>query len=226
MQDLGFVVGLRSEAARLIRAGAPADRIGVAAGDPLRAETLAGDLAKRGVAALLSFGVCGGLDPLLRAGDLIVTECVAGEAAAAAPDWADALRAGLHAQGRVAKHGAVAGADAPVTTPRAKDALYEASRACAVDMESVGVIRAAVAAGTPFLAIRAVGDDAHAALPKAVQNAMAPDGRTKIGAVIGGLARRPQDLPAVMRLGEGMNAALAALEAAAMLTANQAVTSS
>lgn len=214
MADLGFIVGLRSEAACLIRTGVPVERIGVAAGDAQRAEALAADLAKQGVTALISFGVCGGLDPALRAGDLIISERIAGETIAAPPEWAVDLRAALHAQGRVVKHGAMAGVDTPVTTSQAKDTLYEVSRACAVDMESVGVIRAAAAAGTPFLAIRAVIDDAHANLPRAVQNTMTPDGRTKIGAVIWGLARRPQDVRAVMRLGVGMRAAMAALEAA------------
>jgi hopanoid-associated phosphorylase len=199
------VVGMRSEAA-LVRPPARA-AIGAAG----LADALAGDPA--GTRALVSFGLCGALDPALKVGELVLAEAVvaAGWRIETDPDLRGALRAALPG----ARGGDVAGADAILGDRAAKAALREAAAAAAVDMESHAVALAAREAGLPFAVLRAVSDDARRTLPLAAQAGFRPDGTSDLGAVIAGLVRRPWELPGLVRTGLEASVALAALRRAA-----------
>jgi hypothetical protein len=103
--------------------------------------------------------------------------------------------------GRAAFQSDLVGADAPVASVAAKSALYAATRAAAVDMESAAVARAAARHGLPFAILRAIADPAQRPLPPAALVAMRADGGVDLAAVLGALARSPGQLPALVRLG-------------------------
>ncbi len=133
--------------------------------------------------SVVSFGLCGALDPALRAGDLVVG---GGDA-----PWADHLAAALPG----AVRGEVAGSDVIVASVAAKAALRARTGAIAVDMESHIVAEAAARAGLPFAVVRAVSDPADRALPRAAQAGFNPDGSVNVLAVLAALARRPASCP-------------------------------
>jgi adenosylhomocysteine nucleosidase len=168
--------------------------------------------ALAGARGLVSFGICGALDPSLRVGDLVVAEGVVGDACRTATDpaWTAALRAALPD----ARGGLAAGGDVIAGSVRARAALRQASGAAIVDMESHAVARAARAAGLPLAVVRAVSDTAAVALPRAAQAGFKPNGEPDVGAVLRGLAARPWELPALIRTALDAEKAFKSLERA------------
>jgi adenosylhomocysteine nucleosidase len=201
------VVGMRSEA-RLLP---PGIRAVIAGGDPRRlAALLAAEPGE--VAAVLSFGIAGGLDPALGAGDLVVATRVRGPRGAWRADlgWAAAL-----ARATGARLGVVAGAAVVVADPAAKRNLRSATDALAVDLESEAAAAFAASRGLPFVALRAIADTAEEVLPRAAAVGLTADGRPAPGRVALALLRRPGDLPALVQVARRTREALAALERAA-----------
>lgn len=107
-------------------------------------------------AALVSVGFCGALDRDLAVGDLVAAERVVDEATGEAFPADPALLA--RAPGR---RGTILTTPRIVRTPAEK----AAREGLACDMESAHIARAAAAAGVPFLALRAVTDDAGQTVP-------------------------------------------------------------
>ncbi len=201
------VVGMRSEA-RLLP---PGIRAVVAGGGARRlAALLAAEPGE--VAAVLSFGIAGGLDPALGAGDLVVATRVRGPRGAWRADlgWAAAL-----ARATGARLGVVAGAAVVVAEPAAKRNLRSATDALAVDLESEAAAAFAASRGLPFVALRAIADTAEEVLPRAAAVGLTADGRPAPGRVALALLRRPGDLPALVQVARRTREALAALERAA-----------
>lgn len=214
MKPLGIVTGLAREIACL-DAGDRADaRVVAAGGGAARAyEAASRWIAAGEVAGLVSFGICGALDPALKPGDLVIArEIVDAEGGSwlAPTEWQARLRAALPA----ARAGAIFGADRPVATVADKALLFDAFGALAVDMESHGVARAAAEHALPFVAIRAVADPASRALPRAALAGMDQAGGTRIAPVLRALAARPHDVPALLKVARDAGAAFAALKAA------------
>ncbi|HTS53177.1 MAG TPA: hypothetical protein VMH26_07885 [Burkholderiales bacterium] len=176
-------------------------------------------LTDTGVTALISWGSAGGLDPRLRAGDLILPVAVvsaAGRRFAVASDW----RAQVHAlvsRQLEAQAGILLESPGPVTTPEQKRALFNRTGAVAVDMESAAVAEIAALRGLPFLAIRAVLDPASRAVPQSALMAVDGSGRVRVRALLHGVLRRPLDLAGIAQLLWDLRAATAALAAAARL---------
>jgi hopanoid-associated phosphorylase len=186
-----IVSGLKREAA--VFAGPdPVSACGNAAVLRLRFDELA-DLPLRTV---ISFGICGGIDPALRPGDIVLgTEVVRyGESVTADPALTQALERRLASGGERAICGKVVAADAPVLTAGQKSALRAATGAAAVDMESFVAGRFAEARGAPFAILRAVSDPAERDLPPLVVAAVDPSGGVNCGALIRGLVGSPAQL--------------------------------
>lgn len=116
--------------------------------------------------AAWSLGFAGGLADDLDPGDLICPAVVLlddgrqGQAFAAAASH-NGICAALHG----ANPGALLTVEIPVRTEEAKRAARERTGAVAVDMEAAGVAAAARDLGIPWLAIKAVVDDAWEPLP-------------------------------------------------------------
>jgi len=219
-RPLGVLTGLASEArlaANLGRAAGEAfapPRIACAAASSARAGALAQELVDRGVAALLSFGIAGGLDPALPAGTVILAEAVL-TAQGMRLDCLAAWRDGVHeaaADAGLALQGAMLTAAAGViSSPAEKARLFAASGAAAVDMESLAAAEVAAAAGLPFLALRAIADPANRSLPAAALAPLTLQGKPQPLLVAQRLALRPWELPGVLRLGLDARKALGAL---------------
>ncbi len=166
---------------------------------------------------VVSFGLCGALDPALKAGDLVIAGGVITPDGRLATDiaWSDQLAAALPASQR----GDVAASGVMAASREDKAALRAAGGARIVDMESHKVAHAAARAGVPFAVARAVSDTAADALPRCAQAGFRDDGQTDIPAVLRALARRPWELPALIRTAVGAGKAFKTLEKASKVLA-------
>jgi len=218
--QLGIVTGLQKEAACL-RAGARRARphrplIFAAAGRADAALEAGRRMVAEGATGLVSFGIAGGLDPSLGPGVVVVADRIVdpdGRSLACHEPWVSRLLAAGHGFDA----GPVLGSDEAVMAPARKAALHRAHGCLAVDMESHAVALAAAEAGLPFVAVRAIGDPADRAIPKAALAGLAPDGRVRALPVLAALLRRPRDLAGLMRVARDTNAALASLRRVANL---------
>jgi len=205
LRGIGVVTGLAFEAACLRRAisGTADLHIACVAGDYKRAYAAATQFAQRGAGLLVSFGFGGGLDPGLRAGDVVMSDSVvapAGPRLEAGGNLADRLAETIGRDGVRPNRGAVLGVQDPVALSKDKLALHERFAAVAVDMESLGVAEAASFAGRPFLCLRVIIDAAGRDVPPAALAAMGPNGRLRPVALLGSLLRNPAQLPDLLRL--------------------------
>lgn len=199
-------VGLKSEAA-LLPAGT---RVVISGGDPVRLaallEALPGD-----VTGVLSFGIAGGLAPNAAAGDVIVATALRSltESFPADPAWRAALIRRTSAASAI-----LAASETLLTSAEAKRTLHNATRAAAADMESGAAARFARARGIPFAALRAVADGPAEVLPRAAAVGIRPDGSPAPLRVLVSLARRPWELPSLIRLARASAVAHEALRRA------------
>jgi adenosylhomocysteine nucleosidase len=208
MTVLGVIVGLAAEA----RIARPlAHPVAVGGGGAIGAEAAARRMVAEGATALLSFGLCGGLDPGLRPGDLLLPPAV--------------LLGGTHhavARSIAERFGAITpapllGGTHVVAFAAEKRRLHMATGAAAVDLESGSVARVAAEAGLPFAVVRAVCDAAGQDLPPAALAALDSKGAIGLTRVLASIARHPTQLPALL--------ALAAHAAAARRSLRRAVAS-
>jgi hopanoid-associated phosphorylase len=209
------VTGLAAEARIARRIGWRAIATG---GDVERTRRAVAQFIAEGARALISFGICGGIDPALGPGALLLPPAVSAEDgrrhrvdAALRGRLASALgRAGVAAAG-----GDMLGAARAADTPLRKAELHRRSGAIAVDLESHLVAEAAVAAGIPFAVLRAVADPAERALPPAALIGLNAAGHPALGRILLSLAGQPAQLPALLQLARDTRRALAALSRAA-----------
>jgi hopanoid-associated phosphorylase len=187
------VTGLKREGR--ILAG-PGLRVIAGGGDGVRLERDI-EAAASGAAGIISIGLGGALAAGLRPGDWVVARGIVTSDGRIATDaaWAGRLAAGLPG----AQIGDVFGSDAMLVDAAAKRALFAASGALAVDMESHIAARVAARHGLPFACARVISDGADRALPPAAQAGMGPDGGMDVLAVLRSLAADPRQLPALIR---------------------------
>ncbi len=203
------VAGLAREAR--IAAGPGVETI-QAAGNPARLRALLDARPPRGLRAVVSFGIAGGLDPALQPGDIVV--CAHLDAQARFPTDSDLVRRLSDrlngAPGRVVT-GGLAGSDVAVMAVADKAALRARTGALAVDMESHVAAAYAARHALPFAAIRVVCDPAGRALPAFAASALTPEGEPDIRAVLAALLRGRARIGELIRLGRDSSAAFAAL---------------
>ena len=214
MNKVLAVTGTRREASVLRHAGVTAVAIG-GSGEALD-QALAAQVGA--LAAIVSFGMGGALDPDLRLGDWVIGTGVCGGADSQCDaDWSAALlrqlpqaRSGLcYANGRL------------IGDSVEKQRLFCEYGALTADMESHLVGNAAARLGIPFAILRCISDVAGADLPRAIAVAMHPDGRLALGSIITSILSNPAQLPELMRSTARFNRAFASLEAGARLAFNQ-----
>ncbi len=165
------------------------------------AASAASALIAAGASGLASVGLAGGLDPALRAGDVVLPHRVmsAGRAllATSAP-WRERMAQALGSGRRLAA-GSLLTSDQPLATVAAKSAAHRQSGAVAVDLESYAVAEIAERHGLPFVAIRVIVDTAADALPKAVAEASRSN-RLHGMRLAAGLAAAPWQIGGLIRL--------------------------
>ncbi|HVA12876.1 MAG TPA: hypothetical protein VNF99_06485 [Stellaceae bacterium] len=208
------ITGLEAEARIARRAGLPAKASG---GVPAQTLAIAEAFLRAGAEALVSFGIAGALAPLLAPGRLLLPHAVIDDSGKLYPadvSWrADAMQA-LQRAGLMAEEGDVFGAATAAASPARKAELFHAKNAVAIDLESHIVGQAAARSGKPFLVLRAIADTAAQALPEAAVNGLDRRGRPALGRVLLSVARRPGQIPALLRLAGDTRRALAALDSA------------
>jgi adenosylhomocysteine nucleosidase len=163
---------------------------------------------------VVSWGLCGGLDPRLRPGDLIVgAEVVSNEGAVRTDEVVRAslvqrlLGAGAHVSVEP-----LAASNAPVLTAGAKADLRRATGAAAVDMESLIAGLYAREHRIPFAILRTVSDPADRDLPPLVLKAVDSDGGIDALAVIRELIRSPGQFGRLRAAARDSRAAFQALK--------------
>lgn len=209
VEGIGAVTGLHSETVLARRLGMRAACCG---STPGRAEDLAEELIEeQGVIALVSFGLCGGLDPALKPGTLIIPDCVVAEDDPTGFATDDRWRAALLDRLPDARAGRLLGHDQIVATVEEKAELFALTGALAVDTESTGVADVAQRHGLPFMALRAVCDPATLALPRAALVAVTETGRVDTGAVMRAVLCHPEEIGRLIRLASANRAAMKAL---------------
>jgi adenosylhomocysteine nucleosidase len=193
-------------------------RLGVAGASEKKAAQLAHEMARQGVKALLSFGICGGLVPEVKVGDLVLAESVhhhRGQHWTTDESWRQAVQQALAAdpRARMRVHlGRLTGSPVIVDQPAAKRALAEKAKAIAVDMESHAVAEVAAELGLPLLVARTCSDAVGHRLPLEALDAVSADGSFSILPVTKRLARRPWLIPPLVRLALRTRGALKTLE--------------
>jgi len=198
---IALVVGLKQEART---AAAPLTIVG--GGCAKRTYKLLEEAGP--VDAVMSFGIAGGIAPGHKAGDIILADrVIAGEIFSTDPRWLKTLSRKIP-DSRI---GALVGVDQGIGCRRHKARIHAETGALAVDMESHGAARYAHERGLPFIALRAVADPHHRALPQAAMVGMNPDGSTNVPAVLRELAKRPGDLPGLIQTAREAGAAMRAL---------------
>jgi adenosylhomocysteine nucleosidase len=173
-------------------------------------------LVEAQVSSLMTFGLAGGLDPALVAGNVVLPERVlslAGLRFDVCGAWRSRVAAAIGASRTVTGGALLTTANALATTAE-KAAAFRSSGAAAVDMESIAVAEVAAAHNMPFIAVRVVVDTASDMLSPTVI-AASRAGRVRIGRLISGLVLAPGELPALIRLAQRYRTAMRALQAVA-----------
>lgn len=158
-------------------------------------------LIDAGAAALVSWGYCGGLDPQLTCGTLVLPDTVIaadGTIFRADPEWRTRLLR-LLAERLTISGDSLAESAEPVADVRCKRALFERSGAVAVDMESAAVAGIAARVSVPFVAIRVVVDSARRGLPQQVLRAVDRSGNLRPARMAAALVAHPREWPDVFR---------------------------
>lgn len=209
MGFLGIICGLQMEADCFADIEySDKIRIAVSAAKPDRAEAEARQFALEGARGLISFGLCGGLDPKLKAGDLVApNQIIANQ---------DMWGISPFLIGRsVVQAEFGLGSDRVVPDVEEKASLHRSTGSAIVDMESHRIGAVCSACNIPFFVLRAVCDPADQSIPAAAAHAIDDRGKTRPMAVAAGLIRNPGDFADLMRLKKQTETALATLRNAA-----------
>jgi adenosylhomocysteine nucleosidase len=155
-----------------------------------RAMEIAG--AKERFDAVVSTGFCGGLDPLLRVGDVVeassVLDVASGRQYPCRPMGAE-VRYPLASQDRVAG------------TSAEKSTLRQATGAGAVEMEAAAVARFAIDRAASFYCVRAVSDTASHSFPIPLNDLRDAEGRFHKTRIVWEALKRPWSrIPSLLQL--------------------------
>jgi adenosylhomocysteine nucleosidase len=204
-----IVCGLKREAAILAGPGRT-----TLCGDAQTLRSRLAEAASLRPSLVVSWGLCGGLDPRRRPGDLILGSEVVSIEGAVKTDEAvtNLLAQRLRGAGARVFVERLAVSSAPVVTVAAKAELRRATEAAAVDMESLIAGQYAQKHQAPFAILRAVADPAERDLPPLALKVVAPDGGIKIQTVVGELIRSPWQLAGLRALAADSRAAFQALK--------------
>jgi adenosylhomocysteine nucleosidase len=226
LTGVGVVVALRAEARTLGTAVRQRDGLLRLADGTLLAisgigsahAALAADkLVAAGVSALMSYGLAGGLDPMLHAGNVVLPDEVIsreGPGCGTAQPWREQLWREVQ-KACLVTGGKLLTCLQPIDSPAQKAAAFRETGAVAVDMESLAVAQVAERHGLPFIAARVIVDTAADLLPPSVV-AAGGAGTVNIRRLIAGLAAAPRDIIGVLRLARRYRAATRSLTAVAL----------
>ncbi|MBI2801504.1 MAG: hypothetical protein HYX63_14695 [Gammaproteobacteria bacterium] len=219
LQRIGFVTAMPAEAATLgRRARSVAEWPRVACGGigSAAATAAANTLVAQGAELLVSWGVAGGLEAELQAGNLILYTSVIDAATETEyrcdPRWIEQTMTRLNHLNVRQRIGL--SVSAPVTMPHEKAGLNRRYRCAAVDMESAAIAAVARTHGLGFAGLRVISDPATTSLTATALVALGPSNHSAWRVVVAS-GRRPWELLALLRLGLQYGSALKHLKRAA-----------
>lgn len=160
---------------------------------------------------IISAGTCGGLDPQLASGDLILPESVLGPSGERLNVTPSSHRAAVSVAGSSGRAGCLVTTREVVQTAADKAELRARTGAVAVDMESSIILTAASAAGCPSLVVRGVSDDARQGLPRELVSLITPHGRVRRARAIALAVTHPAAIPRAIALQRSTTQALRAV---------------
>lgn len=157
---------------------------GLGAPDAVR---IVAEAKNSGALGIVSFGVCGGLDPALPPGSIVLPEIIlAGGEIFVDLNWHKSIKKLLEHDFEIAT-GKILAVDKTVETVEEKAQLHRQSGACAIDMESGILAREAARKNLPFIAVRVIHDPATQAIPAAFADIMKPNGQIDPWKLVKGL---------------------------------------
>jgi adenosylhomocysteine nucleosidase len=171
------------------------------------------DAIGQGARGIISFGVCGGLDPKLRPGNVVIASSVFAAKDEAYPAdllWAEELLRMIPG----ASHSAIAGVASPMKSLEERRDFHGITGAVAADMESQIVARIASELRVPFAVCRVVLNPAHRKLPKAALIDIGSAGKPDLRKIGHSLVQDPGQLPDLGRLAVDAVVAVTALRSA------------
>ncbi len=160
---------------------------------------------------IFSVGFCGGLDPHLSTGQVVLGKSVKRTAGRAIPMTKTLLSPEILSRLSIPQVSVVTVEEA-VCTVQGKAELRASTHAQVVEMESFAIADICQQRQTKFGILRVVSDDAQTALPKSVLNLTSESGALKLGTLVGMIWHRPQsvvDLWQLRRSSMGASTALA-----------------
>lgn len=162
--------------------------------------------------SIISVGLCGGLSPFLKVGD-IVTSLSVSRSAQNHPDfaWTNRLVRWTGAK-RYLSYSTTEFSTA--CTPVQKKNMLESTGGWFIDNESIVVQQFAEKFNIPYAVLRVVSDSSTDTIPIAAQSALDIQGRTSILPVIWSLFTRPDQIPDLIRTALNANKAMRSLELA------------
>jgi adenosylhomocysteine nucleosidase len=204
-----IVCGLKREAAILAGPGRT-----TLSGDASTLRLRLAEAASLRPSLVVSWGLCGALDPRFRPGDLILGAEVVSDQGAVRADEAvtSSLAQRLGSAGARVIIERLAASTAPVLTAAAKAELRRATGAAGVDMESLIAGQFALEQRAPFAILRAVADPAERDLPPLVLRAVDSDGGVDAAAIIKELIRSPSQFAGLRAVAADSRAAFRALK--------------
>ncbi len=186
---LGFVTGLPSES-KIWRLFESKIQVACCGMGPDAARRAAEQLIRKGVTALISSGIAGGLSPQASVGRLVV-------ASTAVNDDGHVLDCDLSLTSRWQKlmphalTGRMLTTHHVIATNADKSRLNQEYNAIAVDMESFAVGQVALEYNVPFAILRVVADPYNQTIAPALLRALRDDGTLDIKTVIMALLAKP-----------------------------------
>jgi nucleoside phosphorylase len=154
--------------------------------------------AGRSIDLIISSGLAGGLRPEYRVGQVLAAKHVLADGVNN-PVASSAHLIKLASECSATGVDAFFSADHVIAAADEKRVL--GATANAVEMESFEVLRGAAAMGIPAIAVRAISDALEENHPIDTNRVFTSDGEVSIARVLGELARRPQSIPGLVRLG-------------------------
>ncbi len=213
---IAIVCGLAEEAAVIGRP--PGAVVIVGAGDAAGLTARLEAAIAAGADRVISIGICGGLNPLLRAGDVVIGTLLIYGLADVESDVAWSRRISAALAGMVSSasvnYGTITWSATAVARLADKAALRKDTGADAVDEETFIAGSIAAAKGLPFTALRVVCDPASFELPPAALSKLTDSGRESMGAILVSVLEDPAQIPELIDLAGYSGTALTSLRSA------------